>query len=299
MINQTENDSLLRYGDESILWTFGSEEQNTLNLVSKVIASASTSEEAENTLISIAETASELESLGDSRPKGIMSWIRKDRIEESYKSILKRINGLTVSLRLRQAELAKDITMLDKAYTMLDECIKQLEQCVIQGRALTAGQENESIDDAWISRFSVRLESLELSKTIALQTAAQIRMMKTSKQDLMQKLQDLVANVIPLWRNQVSMFLGLQQINADNEYANQIGAVVSSHLKKTTEDSRAVVRQTVKKSQEDKKDMQILIKSSAELLEALREVKSMEEDYSEKSLSAKNTLNNEIILNVD
>ena len=310
MTNRTENDSLLMFGDESLLWTFGSEAQNTLGLVSKVIASTTASEKAEKALISITETADELERLGDYRPKGIMSRIRKDHTEELYRSIFKRINSLVISMRLRQAELAKDLTVLDKADDLLNECIDQLEHCLIQGRALLEGPENQgnsnvlvNVDDTagdeWRSRFSARMESLELSRIIALQTIAQIRMMRSCKQDLMQKLQNVMQNVIPLWRNQVSLYLGLRQVNADNESVNQIGMAISSQLKRMTENSRVDARQTEKTNQIDGIDIQTLTESSAKLLELLSEVKSMEEDYSQKSSAAINTLNDFVVLNQD
>ena len=308
MTNRTENDSLLKFGDESALWTFGSEEQNTLGIVSKVIASTTASEKAEKTLQSIIETAEDLERLGDYRQKGIISRLRKDHTEELYRSVLKRINSLVISLRLRQAELAKDITVLDKAYALLEECIDQLEHCLLQGRVLlqepeTQGSSNDLVDindtsaEEWRSRFSARVESLELSRVIALQTIAQIQLMKSSKQDLMQKLQNVVQNVIPLWRNQVSLFLGLRQVDADNESVKRIGMAVSSQLKRITEDSHVDAHQSAKKIQGNGIDIQALMESSAKLLEVLGEIRSMEEDCSQKSSAAISTLNGFIVLN--
>ena len=310
MTNRPENDSMLKLGDESVLWTFGSEAQNTLSLVSKVIASASTSEEAESTLSRIVKTADELESLGGKRQHAILARFQKDDTRESYRSILKQLNGLTVSMRLRQAELAKDLAVLERADNMLTECCDQLEECVTQGRALLAGNAVESspyvsamtkenANDIWLSRFSSRMESLELSRTIALQTTAQIRLLKISKQDLMQKMQTVVANVIPLWRNQVSLYLGIQQVGADNRSANRVAATAQTHIMRTAEKSRAVVNEAEQRGKVDKRAMQSLVESSTKLVEALRELRLAEEECSVNNSAALSTLENYIDLSLD
>ena len=115
----------------------------------------------------------------------------------------------------------------------------------------------------------------------------------------MQKLQNVIQNVIPLWRNQVSLYLGLRQISADNESVNQIGMAISSQVKRITEDSHFDVSQAEKRNQKDGIDNQTLMESSAKLLELLSEVRLMEEDYSQKSSAAINTLNGLVMLNQD
>ena len=312
MTNNTESSSSLRFGDESALWTFGSEAQSSLSLVSKLIASASTSEETEKTLNSIISSTDELERLGESRRRGFLSLFHKDNTEELYRSLLKRTSALTVSLRLRQAELAKDLSVLDRAQTMLGECCSQLESCVEQGRTLQKEHEhllkgssyaseiaNCASEEAWLSRFSLRMESLELSRTIALQTVAQIKLLVASKKDLMQKLQTIIANVIPLWRNQVSLFLGLNQISADNVSANRIGAVAQNSSKKAAADSSAIVREAARNSKATEKEMQSLLESSAKLLEALREIKLKEEDCIQTNSETISTLNQNVVLELD
>lgn len=312
MTNNTESSSSLRFGDESALWTYGSEAQSSLSLVSKLIASASTSEETEKTLNSIISSTDELERLGESRRRGFLSLFHKDNTEELYRSLLKRISTLTVSLRLRQAELAKDLAVLDRAQAMLGECCSQLDSCVEQGRTLQKQHEhllkgssyaseiaNCASEEAWLSRFSLRMESLELSRTIALQTAAQIKLLAASKKDLMQKLQTIIANVIPLWRNQVSLVLGLSQISAENVSANRVGAAAKNSIKSAVADSSAIVREVARNSKESDKDMQSLLESSTKLLEALREIRLIEEDCIQTNSETISTLNESVVLELE
>ena len=58
-------------------------------------------------------------------------------------------------------------------------------------------------------RFERRLHDLKLTRTIAIQTAPQIRLIQANDQSLVEKIQTSITNTIPLWKNQIIIALSL------------------------------------------------------------------------------------------
>ena len=59
-------------------------------------------------------------------------------------------------------------------------------------------------------RFEKKLHDLELTRTISMQTAPQIRMIQNNDTLMMEKIQTSIMNTIPLWKNQLVLTLGIQ-----------------------------------------------------------------------------------------
>ena len=62
-----------------------------------------------------------------------------------------------------------------------------------------------------VSRFEKKIHDLKLSKTIAIQTAPQIRLIQNNDKALVEKIQTAVLNTIPLWKSQIVIALGLHR----------------------------------------------------------------------------------------
>jgi uncharacterized protein YaaN involved in tellurite resistance len=60
-----------------------------------------------------------------------------------------------------------------------------------------------------ISRLERRVHDLKLTAMIALQTAPQIRLVQSSDQTLVEKIQSSILTTIPLWKNQVVIAISL------------------------------------------------------------------------------------------
>ena len=52
-----------------------------------------------------------------------------------------------------------------------------------------------------VSRFEKKVHDLKLSKTIAIQTAPQIRLIQNNDKVLVDKVQSAIYNTIPLWKS--------------------------------------------------------------------------------------------------
>ena len=58
-------------------------------------------------------------------------------------------------------------------------------------------------------RFEKKLHDLELTRTISMQTAPQIRMIQNNDTTMIEKIQTTIVNTIPLWKSQMVHALGI------------------------------------------------------------------------------------------
>lgn len=60
-----------------------------------------------------------------------------------------------------------------------------------------------------VDRFEKRVFDLKTSKTIAIQTAPQIRLIQNNDKALVEKISDTINSVIPIWKSQIVIAVGL------------------------------------------------------------------------------------------
>lgn len=111
-----------------------------------------------------------------------------------------------------------------------------------------------------VSRFEKKIYDLKLSKTIAIQTAPQIRLIQNNDKVLVEKVQSAIYQTIPLWKNQMVIALGLSRqrqvldmqrnvTNATNELLQKNAEMLKQNtLETATENERGIVDiETLKK----------------------------------------------------
>ena len=58
-----------------------------------------------------------------------------------------------------------------------------------------------------ITRFEKKIYDLELSRTVCLQSAPEIRMVQNSDTIMSEKIRSTIVNVIPMWKTQMVLAL--------------------------------------------------------------------------------------------
>ena len=85
--------------------------------------------------------------------------------------------------------------------------------------------------DSRCERFEKKLHDLELTKTIAMQTAPQIRLVQGNDTMKAEKIQSTLVNTIPLWKSQIVLALGVEH-SAQAAAAQAIAAAASAALQR-------------------------------------------------------------------
>ena len=208
---------------------------------------------------------------------------------------------ITEALEQHQMRLMKDSAVLDKMYEQNLAYFKELSMYILAGkkklREVREGKLNELHQKAAASglpedaqaandleskcdRFEKKLHDLELTRTISMQTAPQIRMIQNNDTTMIEKIQTTIVNTIPLWKSQ--MVLALEAAQAQR----QVTDFTNELLKKNAETLHLASVETAKESQRGIVDIETLKKTNQELIQTLDDVMKIQQEGREKRQAA-------------
>lgn len=171
------------------------------------------------------------------------------KFSASFDSVKSSLEKLTNQLEAQEAKLGHDIRQLDALYDEnllllngLDDYIAagkwkidQLNQELLpdlkvkadaSGDALVAQQYRDAVQA--IARLEKRVHNLELTRLAAIQTAPQIRLSQEGNKILMEDIQDIVHNTLPLWKRQFLIAIS----NYEKEKALKVTRAVKDYTNK-------------------------------------------------------------------
>ena len=152
-------------------------------------------------------------------------------IKLGYDKLSTQVERIQGNLEQAKLKMMKDVALFDKLYAENLSYFKQLQLYIQAGeekltemREVTLPklrqQAAESGDpmavqvvsdfEASVNRFEKKVHDLKISKTIAIQSAPQIRLIQNNDKALIDRVQTAIYSTIPLWKNQLVIALGLQ-----------------------------------------------------------------------------------------
>ncbi len=209
------------------------------------------------------------------------------------------VNNIVKVLEGHQVTLLKDIDILDKMYDMNLAYFKELSMYVLAGKKKLADTRAGELKDlqtkAQVSglpedaqaakdladaceRFEKKLHDIELSRMIAIQTAPQIRLVQNSDTLMVEKIQSIIVNTLPLWKNQMVLALGMQHSAQAAKAQREVNDVTNELLKKNAETLKQTTIAVAKESERGIVDMETLKQTNASLISTLDEVLKIQED---------------------
>ena len=87
-----------------------------------------------------------------------------------------------------------------------------------------------------LGRFEKRLYDLELTRTISIQMAPQIRMIQNNDSLMAEKIQTATVNTIPLWKSQMVLAMSMYHSQQAMEASHDVSEVTNQLLKKNAQD---------------------------------------------------------------
>ena len=172
---------------------------------------------------------------------------------ESYDTLAVQIEKITVQLDKAKDLMLRDINMFDQLYDQNLVYFKALELYIRAGEEKIEEMRTENLPKLQqqaqasnnpmavqvvrdfsdtIDRFEKKVHNLKISKTVAIQTAPQIRMIQNNDRMLAERVQTTLYNTIPLWKSQVVIALGL---------ANQQKVLQTQKRKNTVRNANPIV----------------------------------------------------------
>ena len=214
-------DSLI-VGNHDSITLFGIRPQNSMRDYSRKVASMLL-EESLDTDMAIGDVIAEIQRFEMRSQSPFISFMRKlqyrkDIIKEYHKMVA-YIDKMVLYFKLQQAQLTKEIKLLEKLAATISSCSIELERYIevgtdmLRNRPVHQSSQPERIqsdDDIWYDRLQRRIEDLKVSHTASLQTQAQIKLLRNNNFVMLDKIAGAISNTFPIWQNQMALMLGLE-----------------------------------------------------------------------------------------
>ncbi len=246
----------------------------------------------------IVEVVGELKGFDTEESKGIFGFFRKqanklENLKLRYDKAEGNVEKISGALQGHQVRLLKDSAVLDKMYEQNLAYFKELTMYILAGKQklrevqegkLKALRETaqrtglaEDVQAARdlaekCGRFEKKIHDLELTRTISIQTAPQIRMIQNNNNVMVEKIQTTLVNTIPLWKNQMVLALGISHSTEAAQAQRQVTDVTNALLKQNAEKLHMASVETAKEAERGIVDIETLKKTNAELIQTLDDV---------------------------
>ena len=251
----------------------------------------------------LANVVGELKDFDATEEKGLFGFFKKqtakvETLKNRYTKAEGNVAKITEALEQHQMRLMKDSAVLDKMYEQNLAYFKELSMYILAGKKklkeLREGKLMELHQKAAASgllenkcdRFEKKLHDLELTRTISMQTAPQIRMIQNNDTTMIEKIQTTIVNTIPLWKSQMVLALGIAHSTEAAQAQRQVTDLTNELLKKNAETLHLASVETAKESERGIVDIETLKKTNQELIQTLDDVMKIQQEGREKRQAA-------------
>lgn len=230
-----------------------------------------------------------------------------ENLKNKYDKAQANVEKITDSLQQHQVRLMKDSAMLDKMYEQNLNYFKELTMYILAGQKKLEETRNGKLAemknkaalsglpedaqaardlDEKCSRFEKKLHDLELTRTIAMQTAPQIRLIQNNDTVMVEKIQTTIVNTIPLWKSQMVLALGIAHSAEAAQAQRQVTDITNELLRKNAETLHMATVETAKESERGIVDLETLQKTNADLIQTLDDVMRIQMEGRQKRQAA-------------
>ena len=230
-----------------------------------------------------------------------------ENLKNKYDKAQANVEKITDSLQQHQVRLMKDSAMLDKMYEQNLNYFKEFTMYILAGKKKLEETRNGKLAemknkaalsglpedaqaardlDEKCSRFEKKLHDLELTRTIAMQTAPQSRRIQNNDTLMVEKIQTTIVNTIPLWKSQMVLALGIAHSAEAAQAQRQVTDITNELLRKNAETLHMATVETAKESERGIVDLETLQKTYADLIQTLDDVMRIQMEGRQKRQAA-------------
>ena len=233
------------------------------------------------------------------------------RFLAQYEKLELQVDRIEGKLEEARMEMLKDIGILDSLYEKNLNYFRQLQVYITAGQekldelrektipSLRAEAEKSGdpmhaqlvrdFEDL-VNQFEKKLYDLKTSKTIAIQTAPQIRLIQNNDKLLADKIQTAIQETIPLWKSQMVMALGLYRQQEALRLQRNVTETTNAMLLKNSEKLKQNTLDVAKESERGIVDIETLKKANQNLISTINEAVRIQKEGHEKRAAAEQEL---------
>ena len=214
------------------------------------------------------------------------------RLLARYEKIEVQIDRIQRDLEEARMQMLKDITMFDGLYEKNLEYFRGLQVYIVAGEEKLRETREETLPrlraeaqakgdpmsaqvvrdfEDTVDRFEKKLHDLKLSKSIAIQTAPQIRLIQNNDKLLVDKIQTAILSTIPLWKGQIVIALGLARQQSALQMQRSVTDTTNELLQKNAELLKQNSLDVARESERGIVDLETLKKVNDDLISTIEE----------------------------
>ena len=244
--------------------------------------------------------------------KGLAGLFQKSKnkvetLRARYATSEVNINKVAKALETHQFTLLKDISMLDKLYDQNKLYFKELSMYIAAGKQKLEEVRNgelvelqqkaqqtglqEDVQAAsdlanMCDRFEKKIYDLELTRTITLQSAPQIRMVQEDDTIMAEKIQSTINNTIPLWKNQMVLALSVHHAEEAAKAQKLVSDATNQMLKENADKLKQATVMAAEENERAIVDIETLEHTNQQLISTIDEVIAIQEAGQERRRNA-------------
>ena len=260
----------------------------------------------------LTEVVAQLKDFDEEEEKGFLGLFKKSsnklaNMKAKYDKAEVNVNKICDALEKHQIVLLKDVAMLDKMYELNVNYFKELTMYILAGKqklnqalnvelpAMVAKAQQSGLPEdsqaakdfaQMCNRFEKKIHDLELTRTISLQMAPQIRLIQSNDTAMSDKIQSTLVNTIPLWKSQMVIAIGLNHSTEAAKAQREVSDMTNMLLKKNAEALKLATVETAKESERGIVDIETLKATNQTLINTLDEVMKIQTEGREKRKAA-------------
>ena len=234
-----------------------------------------------------------------------------ERTVAKFKTLSEQVEVITDKLDQAMVGLLYDIEVLEKLYQHnekfhydLSAYIEAGKRKVEQARNVDLPKLKEQADASGdpmeaqkvrdfaeqVNRFERRLHDLQLSRTITVQTAPQIRLIQSNNRTLAEKIQTSILSTIPIWKSQMVLALSLHGQKNAAMLQKSVSDTTNEMLRKNAELLQQASVDTAREVERSVVDIETLRDVHAKLISTIEETLRIAQDGRDKRMAAEKEL---------
>ena len=254
----------------------------------------------------------ELKDFDEEEEKGFLGFFKKgtnkiSAMKAKYAKAETNINEICKVLENHQVQLLKDVAILDKMYELNLTYFKELSMYILAGKKKLAEVRSTKLPellskasrsglaedaqaardlDAMCNRFEKKIHDLELTRTVSMQTAPQIRLVQGNDTLMVEKIQSTIVNTIPLWKSQMVLTLGVEHSAQAAAAQREVTDMTNELLRRNADKLKLAVTETARESERGIVEIETLKHTNETLISTLDEVMQIQREGRQKRAEA-------------
>lgn len=235
---------------------------------------------------------------------------KADNVKQGYEKLSVQVERIAGALEQSRLKMMKDVVLFDRLYDENLTYFKELQLYIRAGEekleemrtktlpklhAQAASNDPMAVQvvadfEAGVNRFEKKLHDLKISKTIAIQTAPQIRLIQNNDKALIDRVQTAIYSTIPLWKNQLVIALGLSAQQKVLRMQQAVNNTTNELLKRNAELLQQNSVETARENERSIVDVETVREVNEKLIQTIEDTVRIQQEGRAKRQAAEKEL---------